>query len=303
MSVLRKTLLLTDPPSEPGNYTLLLVLSSTWALISVFFLGGDHELAQNFYRGFWEIPLSCNFAVMVLLYMFDKTLAPQRARWFAVHGFANALVVVTAFNGTLASLRDPLYSLDSRVYNDKSFLGSASRWPVYIINALHVYHLLFFDVRGQELFHHLIFVPVIGFMGQFYDWGCALGFMAFFISGLPGAVDYLLLVLVKYEKIRPITQKRICASLNVYVRGPFIIISAHTIYLAMLYGNLTVPLWTCTSILIISLFNSVYYTKESVANYSVSTVLASFVEITGMEFPNWNEYSAKIRAKSQTSVS
>lgn len=47
----------------------------------------------------------------------------------------------------------------------------------------------------------------------------AQSFMAFFISGLPGAIDYLLLVLVKNGKLNPNTQKRVCASLNVYLRG------------------------------------------------------------------------------------
>ena len=268
-------------------------------------MGSEYDFAvfRDLLETFLSLPLSGNLIVIFILYVFDKLAAPRRARWFALHGFANMLVVVTAFNGTITSLRDPLYSLDSRIYRDKSLLGCASPWPVYIINALHVYHLLFFDVKGQELFHHLVFVPVIGFMGQYFDWGAAQGFMAFFISGLPGAIDYLLLVLVKYNKIDTITQKRVCAALNVYVRGPFIIISAHTIYLAMLYGNLTVPKWACTSILIIALFNSLYYTKQSVANWAVSSVVASFVEMTGMELPNLKEIGAKISAKTQTTVS
>lgn len=76
-----------------------------------------------------------------------------------------------AFPGMWASLKDPLFSLDSRVYTDRSLFGNASPWPVYIINSLHVYHLVFFQVSGAELFHHLVFVPVIGFLGQYYDWG------------------------------------------------------------------------------------------------------------------------------------
>jgi len=248
---------------------------------------------------FWSLPLSGNFVIMVILYFFDKVAAPTRARWFALHGFANCLVVVTAMKGMLQSLRDPLYSLDSRKYNDRSVFGSASPWPVYIINSLHVYHMLFFEVSGQELFHHLAFVPAIGFMGQFFEWGCALGFMAFFISGLPGAIDYLLLILVKYKHINAIVQKRVCAGLNLYVRGPMVIISAHTIYIAMLYDHLTVPNWACGIILVIALFNSLYYTKQSVSNAAISQIVATFSELTGVEMPRWSEISRK----AQSSVS
>jgi len=250
-----------------------------------------------------ELPLAGNLTVMLLLYLFDRFCAPSKARWFALHGFANFLVVITAFTGMITSLRDPLYSLDSRVYNDTSLLGSASPWPVYIINSLHVYHLLFFDLKGHELFHHLVFVPVIGVMGQMYDWGAGQGFMAFFISGLPGAIDYLFLVLVKYNKVEPITQKRVCAALNVYIRGPFIVISAHTIYLAMVYGNLTVPRWACACILVVAVFNSLYYTKLSVANWAVSHVAASVMEIAGVDMPRLKEIHAAITARTQATVS
>ena len=249
------------------------------------------------------LPLSGNLLVMLILYVFDRLAAPAKARWFALHGFANLLVVITAFNGTITSLRDPLYSLDSRVYNDTSLLGSASPWPVYIINSLHVYHLMFFELKGHELFHHLVFVPVIGVMGQIYNWGAAQSFMAFFISGLPGAIDYLLLVLVKYSKIEPITQKRVCAALNVYVRGPFLVISAHTIYLAMLYENLTVPKWVCAAILVVAVFNSLYYTKLSVANWAVSHVAATLMEMAGVDVPKMKEMSAALTARTQVAVS
>jgi hypothetical protein len=216
------------------------------------------------------IPFGPNILVLLILYIFDRLVAPNKARWFAIHGFANVLVVIFSFNGMITSLLDPLYSLDARVYNDHSTFGNSSRWPVYIINSLHIYHLLFFEVTKQELFHHLIFVPIIGFMGQWFDWGPSKNFMAFFISGLPGAIDYLLLILVKFKKVHPLTQKRVCASMNVYVRGPFIVVSAHTVYLAMLYGHSTVPSWVCAAVLVISVFNSLYNTKQSVANWAVS---------------------------------
>lgn len=250
-----------------------------------------------------EFPLVCNLIVLYVLFVFDRLAAPKRARWFALHGFGNLLVVITGFNGMITSLSDPLFSLDSRVYTDRSLLGNASPWPAYVINSLHVYHILFFDLNKQELFHHLVFVPIIGFMGQYYEWGCSLGFMAFFICGLPGAVDYLLLVLVKYGKIEPIHQKRVCAAMNVYIRGPFIIISAHTIYLAMLYDHLTVPKFVCSAILCMSLFNSLYYTKQSVANWAVSNVVDSFMELTGVEMAVWRERALRVSQTTQSTVS
>jgi len=200
--------------------------------------------------------------------------------------------------------QDPLYSLDSRVYNDRSMFGNASPWPVYIINSLHLYHLLFFRLSDEELVHHLLFVPVIGFAGQYYEWGAALSFMAFFISGLPGLIDYFLLVLVKHKRLDALTQKRVCASLNVYVRGPFLIVSAHTIWLAMRYGHLTVPYWVGAAVLVVSLMNATVYVRRSIANWAVSNLLTTLEKATaGLEaqmptlpitVTNWRQEAEKI---------
>lgn len=100
--------------------------------------------------------------------------------------------------------------------------------------------------------------------------------MAFFISGLPGAIDYLLLVLVKYDKVPVIVQKRVCASLNVYMRGPFILVSAYTMYIALLYKNTTVPISVGLFIFFVSVFNSLYYTKTTVANAAISQAIGLF---------------------------
>jgi hypothetical protein len=128
----------------------------------------------------------------------------------------------------VTSLKDPFYCADSRIYNDTSLFGTASPWPTLVTNSVHVYHLLFFRLSTQDYFHHLCFIPTVGLFGQYYSWGAAQGYMAFFISGLPGAIDYVLLVLVKYNVVSVIVQKRVCAALNVYIRGPMILISAYT---------------------------------------------------------------------------
>jgi hypothetical protein len=116
------------PISFRGFCIFVLVLLQFSVVASVVAKGGNYvrTVGVNFARGYFEIPLASNIFVMLILYVFDTTLAPSKARWFALHGFANSLVVITAFNGMITSLRDPLYSLDSRVYFDKSILGSAS---------------------------------------------------------------------------------------------------------------------------------------------------------------------------------
>ena len=45
-------------------------------------------------------------------------------------------------------------------------------------------------------------------------------FSLFFLTGLPGAIDYMLLYLVKTNKINSITEKKIYTFLSAYIRAP-----------------------------------------------------------------------------------
>ena len=62
---------------------------------------------------------------------------------------------------------------------------------------------------------------------------------AFFISGLPGGVSYLLLGLQKLGLLESIVEKRVTANLNTWVRTPGILFICFVIYQGMLYGRHT----------------------------------------------------------------
>ncbi len=127
------------------------------------------------------------------------------ARWFFVHSFANALVCVFAAAPVVASIADPLNAMDSTHHTNQSFFGSASVWPLTIINSVHVYHMVGgFSLTSADYFHHLLFVPFLGFPGQVLPWGAIEPCGAFFISGLPGGISYLMLGLYKVSLKPPL---------------------------------------------------------------------------------------------------
>ena len=79
-----------------------------------------------------------------------------------MHSFANLLVVATSIKSVLVVMKDPFNAMDSRIYHDRSVFGSASPWPIYIVNAVHVYHMLAFrNLTSADYFHHLMFIPVL----------------------------------------------------------------------------------------------------------------------------------------------
>ena len=119
-------------------------------------------------------------------------------RWFFLHAFGNAFIVLAALGSMRATLRDPTRAMDGNTFHDATFFGDASVWPLTIVNSLHVYHLIGgFGLTAADRFHHYLFIPTLGFPGQYYRWGALGNVQAFFISGLPGGIDYFLLGLCK----------------------------------------------------------------------------------------------------------
>jgi hypothetical protein len=196
------------------------------------------------------------------------------ARWFFIHALANLLVVITAAYPLFVAMTDPQHALDAEKYSDTSFFGCASSWPLTIINSVHVYHMIGgFALSGGDYFHHLLFIPALGFPGQVFRWGPVEPAGAFFISGLPGGIDYFLLGLQKIGALEPMTEKRVNANLNSWVRTPGILFSSFCVYQGLLYGLYYVPTWAIVVHVLLPPYNALYYGKQATANYSVHYML------------------------------
>ena len=242
-----------------------------------------------------------NFGVICVLGVFDKFFASSRARWFSIHAFANLLVVLTGLPAFLTTLYDPLNAMDPNTYTDSSLFGNASPFPNIIINSVHLYHVIAFKLSSADYFHHLLFIPTLGLLGQYYRQGSFRGFLAFMISGLPGGIDYLNLTLVKHGLLDILVQKRCCAGLNVWLRGPSLVISAFILWLGFRYGSPTVPAAAAVAVGFLAAFNGQYYTKQSVSNYAITHCLGTVKErislTTGTAVPDWKRIAMSPRVK------
>jgi len=195
-------------------------------------------------------------------------------RWFFLHSLANAFVVATSISAMRAVVSDPTHALDGIRYADNSLFGNASPWPLTIINSVHVYHMLGgCKLSAADYFHHLLFIPALGFPGQIFKWGPLANWQAFFISGLPGGIDYLLLGLTKVGRIDHLVEKRVNAALNTWLRAPGILVATVLLYQALLLGQHIVPLWAAYLQLLLPAYNALYFNKQAVANYAVHYML------------------------------
>ena len=119
-------------------------------------------------------------------------------RWLILHSLANLAITIFSLQDFYATLIDPVNSCNA----------AYSLVPVYGIAALHLYHILAFrNLSTSEWIHHLLFGGAICTIGILFASGPLQNFIAFFICGLPGGIDYLLLFLVKQGIVQKLEEK------------------------------------------------------------------------------------------------
>ena len=226
--------------------------------------------------------------LLIVLFMDVAIVKPlfdgDAAQWFCLHAFANAFVVLGAIPDFYYVSLQPSEAL-SAAHCMKYSKWACSDWPTCMIIAIHLYHMLAFRLTSDDLFHHLVFVPVIGGGHFIWPWGAAGNILCFFISGLPGGVDYMLLALVKAGKVTSLTEKRINLSINVWIRAPgittFCILAAASWlqspdWLPEDSYNDVMPAWGFVPALLLVFYNGQYYGMRVVGNYYIRITEQSF---------------------------
>lgn len=174
---------------------------------------------------------------------------------------ANAISATAAFPDVYRLFFDPL-----NAFNGPSYTMVANSAVV----AIHSYHCLAFKLPLADIFHHALFVTILcGLAIPFKQvGGCANNFGCFFLSGLPGGVDYFLLVLVREGVMSKMSEKLWNARINTWLRAPPMTIYAFVGYQTWLYNkSLALPTWAIFVVTFLHFFNGQYYLEMAVGNY------------------------------------
>ena len=149
------------------------------------------------------------------------------ARWFLLHAWGNIIVTVFALPDALLAADNP----------GTSCIGGASTYvPLWQIISLHLYHLVFFACSTADWVHHCVFVSIIGGCGLYFEGGPLTNLVALFMCGLPGALDYVMLSLVKHGHLAPLVEKAWNARINVWIRSPGMLLCTFCAYQATRHG-------------------------------------------------------------------
>ena len=151
-------------------------------------------LAQLFASPFQRSRMFAVVICTVGMFVADFVVTHPRcgkARWYVLHAVANLFITLFSVPDLIATLRSPT----------RCFMGEYSLVPVYLIAAVHLYHMLAFRCNTGDYVHHLVFGGIICPMGMFFVTGPVQNAVAFFICGLPGGLDYFMLALVKLGRM------------------------------------------------------------------------------------------------------
>jgi len=220
-------------------FSSLMVMALMWTVgVAALFAIGETDVVSivTDVATFRRLPIAAqdNAASLVVvmlclipIFLFDWTICRQicpnsGSRWYLIHAVANVLVCAGSVQDFYWISKNPPAAL-SVAYCKSLPSPACSDWPPSLVLAIHFYHMVAFNLNENDLFHHLLFVPIIGGIRFTYPWGAAGNVLCFFICGLPGAIDYFMLAAVKAGKMNKFTEKRVNCSINTWIRGPGIV--------------------------------------------------------------------------------
>ena len=202
------------------------------------------------------------FTSLILLWSADSFFIygiKSAANWKLLHCVANFAVVVFAMNDVIFAFTEPHLTCEV----------SASPIPSYVIGALHLYHLMAYSTSRADWFHHILFCGTLVPIGLISP-NPIVNVFSFFLSGLPGGIDYLMLALVKHGRLSREVEKVWNARINVWLRSPGCMAAAGVMFCAVKYGD---PTTVCASnpgigavLGLLIIFNGQYYSQVVVGN-------------------------------------
>ena len=194
----------------------------------------------------------------LLDYGLQKIIEDHNCRFFVIHSATNVMLTVGTIADTYDTLLDPINCMT----------GYSSKWPLLIVQLFHLCHMInsYSYLNSIDWIHHLVSVGCFGLPAMFYEMGPLRNFIIFFMCGLPGAIDYAMLSLVKLNYLSPLTEKKINCYLNNWIRSPGIILFGSFLYISNLVHQ---RLWWPILMFYITLgiVNGIYFSQRVTFNY------------------------------------
>jgi hypothetical protein len=202
--------------------------------------------------------------IFILDFIVLKIKIKENARYFMLHVFFNVFITLLNLEDGIHCLKNPTTALDIK-YLYSGILTTGC------ISGFHIYHMINFKIKGiEEWMHHIISTIIVPIIGMLSPYGYTLPLCDMIMCGIPGGIDYFLLVLVKYNIILKITEKKINRYLNLCLRYPMMYLTYYILLVSYINSKHNYDIYTVLLLftgVTLHLLNSAYYCDKVIGNY------------------------------------
>jgi hypothetical protein len=181
----------------------------------------------------------------------------KKARWFQLHAIINIVICILIGKQTMNLLLSP--SLPLLEYSKNDIMA------LQLVLGLHSYHIFIERLTLIEWWHHICFVA-FGVLPVLFLYNNQITSLYLFAGcGLPGAIEYTLLSMVKNNKITSLQQKNINSWINNYIRCPISLYAASLAHInSTNTGNYNL---LDLYIIFLVFFNGTFFNKMAIENH------------------------------------
>jgi len=211
------------------------------------------------------------------LIFFDKKLPDSvKGKYYLSHAIVNFLILLNCAKDMVSSYTD----FDNSIKADTNFI------PTMLVYSLHFYHMIAYykKLRFDDWLHHILMVLVALPLSSLIKTGSLLNHSLFFLCGLPGMIDYILLFLVRNNIIDRMTEKYINKQINLWIRAPGCI--AHSALSILAYmKNRDSEVATDYDFIVMLIttalvyWNGIYFMEQVVSDYKKNEIALKAKEI------------------------
>ena len=232
------------------------------------------ETACMFFKSLDHRFLAKMALCMSVAYAVDKiasirTKMRPLTRWYFIHSIGNAVISVLSLSDMLKVTKYPIGSFSGGTAGGSSLTNYRS-YPIIVMSSMHLYHIVAYwrSMAPIDWIHHLLSGGVVGTACTFYVRGPVVNHGLFFMCGLPGMIDYIMLVMSDFGLIDRMTEKRINSDINVWIRAPGILFNCFVAWVCYIHDptfkyNVPVSL----GIFFLNIWNALYFAQRVVHNY------------------------------------
>jgi len=204
----------------------------------------------------------------------DKLLQNKyQGTYYLLHGISNMFITYAC----LTDLQNTYTNLDNFYNYPVNYVPSIITLSLHSYHIINYYNRLLFD----DWLHHILMCGVALPIGLNMNSGFLLNHSLFFLTGLPGGINYINMFLTRNMCMKKLTQKRINNFLNLWIRAPGCIahstltLSVYNSHYDMFDENYQRYLVGCT--ILLTFWNGIYFMEQVVSNYAVEKYKSSWM--------------------------